>query len=197
VLRQVEAGGRLETARRLRAIIGQAFRFAVATGRAMSDPTSALRGALAAPVVRHRAAIVEPVPFGALLRAIDDYDGTPEVRSALQLLALTFTRPGELRLATWKEFDLDAGVWTIPANRMKMRRPHRVPLSPQAIVILERLRTLTAQFELLFPGVRSPARPLSENTLNAALRRLGYAKDDMSSHGFRAAASSLLNECGK
>ena len=197
VLRQVEAGGRLETARRLRAIIGQAFRFAVATGRAMTDPTSALRGALTAPVVRHRAAIVDPVPFGALLRAIDDYDGTPEVRFALQLLALTFTRPGELRLATWKEFDLDASVWTIPATRMKMRRPHRVPLAPQAIVILEVLRTLTGQYELLFPGARSPSRPLSENTLNAALRRLGYAKDDMSSHGFRAAASSLLNECGK
>ncbi|PZR86357.1 MAG: integrase [Hyphomicrobiales bacterium] len=197
VLRQVESRGRLETARRLRAIIGQAFRFAVATGRAMSDPTSALRGALTAPIVQHRAAIVEPVPFGALLRAIDSYDGTPEVRSALQLLALTFTRPGELRLATWKEFDLDAGVWTIPANRMKMRRPHRVPLAPQAIAILETLRTLTGQYELLFPGVRSPSRPLSENTLNAALRRLGYAKDDMSSHGFRAAASSLLNECGK
>ncbi len=163
----------------------------------MTDPTSALRGALTAPVVRHRAAIVDPVPFGELLRAIDDYDGTPEVRFALQLLALTFTRPGELRLATWKEFDLDASVWTIPATRMKMRRPHRVPLAPQAIVILEVLRTLTGQYELLFPGARSPSRPLSENTLNAALRRLGYAKDDMSSHGFRAAASSLLNECGK
>jgi len=197
VLRQVETGGRLETARRLRAIIGQAFRFAVATGRATGDPTSALRGALTAPVVQHRAAIVEPVPFGALLRAIDGYDGTLEVRSALQLLALTFTRPGELRLATWKEFDLDAGVWTIPAKRMKMRRPHRVPLSPQAIAILERLRAVAGQHELLFPGLRSPARPLSENTLNAALRRLGYTKDDMSSHGFRAAASSLLNECGK
>ena len=197
VLRQVESAGRLETARRLRAIIGQAFRFAVATGRAVSDPTSALRGALTTPVVQHRAAIIDPVPFGALLRAIDGYDGTLVVRSALQLLALTFTRPGELRLATWKEFDLDAGVWTISANRMKMRRPHRIPLASQTISVLEELRTLTGQFELLFPGVRSPSRPLSENTLNAALRRLGYAKDDMSSHGFRAAASSLLNEFGK
>jgi integrase len=197
VLRQVESAGRLETARRLRAIIGQTFRFAVATGRAVSDPTSALRGALTTPVVQHRAAIIDSVPFGALLRAIDGYDGTLVVRSALQLLALTFTRPGELRLATWKEFDLDAGVWTIPANRMKMRRPHRIPLASQTISVLEELRILTGQFELLFPGVRSPSRPLSENTLNAALRRLGYAKDDMSSHGFRAAASSLLNECGK
>jgi integrase len=197
VLRQVEAAGRLETARRLRAIIGQAFRFAVVTDRAANDPTSALRGALAAPIVQHRAAIVEPVRFGALLRAIDGYDGMPEVRFALQLLALTFTRPGELRLATWKEFDLDARVWTIPANRTKMRRPHRVPLAPQAIAILEELRALTGRCELLFPGVRSPSRPLSENALNAALRRLGYTKDDMSGHGFRAAASSLLNECGK
>jgi integrase len=163
----------------------------------MNDPTSALRGALTARAVQHRAAIVEPVPFGALLRAIDGYDGTPEVRCALRLLALTFTRPGELRFAAWKEFDLDQGVWTIPANRMKMRRPHRIPLAPQTIAILEELHTLTGPFELLFPGVRSPSRPLSENTLNAALRRLGYTKDDMSSHGFRAVASSLLNECGK
>src|SRR6202023_580497 len=180
VLRQVETRGRLETARRLRAIIGQAFRFAVATGRTMNDPTSALRGALTAPVVQHHAAIVEPVPFGALLRAIDGYDGTPEVRFALQLLALTFTRPGELRFATWKEFDLDASVWTIPANRMKMRRPGRIRLAPQTIAILEELHTLTGQYELLFPGVRSPSRPLSENTLNAALRRLGYTNDDIS-----------------
>ncbi|MGA7385563.1 MAG: integrase arm-type DNA-binding domain-containing protein [Methylocella sp.] len=197
VLRQVEVGGRFESARRLRAIVGQAFRFAVATGRAMSDPTSALRGALTAPAVQHRAAIVEPIPFGALLRAIDGYDGTPEVRLALRLLALTFTRPGELRFATWNEFDLDKAVWTIPANRTKRRRPHRIPLAPQTIAILEELRTLTGRYELLFPGVRSPSRPLSENTLNAALRRLGYAKDQMSSHGFRAAASSFLNECGK
>jgi integrase len=110
---------------------------------------------------------------------------------------LTFTRPGELRLAAWKEFDLDAGVWAIPAHRMKMRRPHRIPLAPQTIALLNELRTLTGQYDFVFPRVRSPSRPLSENTLNAALRRLGYAKEDMSSHGFRAAASSLLNECGK
>jgi integrase len=197
ILRQVEAGGRYETARRLRAIIGQTFRFAVATGRGVNDPTSALRGALTAPVVQHRAAIIEPLPFGALLRVIDGYDGTLEVRFALQLLALTFTRPGELRLATWKEFDFESGVWTIPAIRMKMRRAHRVPLAPQTMALLEELSTFTGRYELLFPGVRSPSRPLSENTLNAALRRLGYGRDDMSSHGFRAAASSLLNECGK
>ncbi|MFZ0494166.1 MAG: integrase arm-type DNA-binding domain-containing protein [Methylocella sp.] len=181
VLQQVETRERLETARRLRATIGQAFRFAVATGRAVNDPTSALRGALTASIVQHRAAIVESVRFGALLRAIDGYDGMLAVRSAPQLLALTFARPGELRFATWKEFDLDAGVWTIPANRMKMRRPHRISLVSQTVTVLEELRTLTGQFELLFPGVRSPSRPLSENTLNAALRRLGYAKDDMSS----------------
>jgi len=197
LLRQVEAGSRYETARRLRAMIGHAFRFAVATGRANGDPTSALRGALTAPTVQHRAAIVEPARFGALLRAIDDYDGTPVARLALRLLALTFTRPGELRLATWNEFDFEAGIWTIPGHRMKMRRPHRIPLARQTIALLKELRTLTGQCELLFPGVRSASRPLSENTLNAALRRLGYDKNDMSSHGFRAAASSLLNECGK
>jgi integrase len=131
------------------------------------------------------------------LQAIDDYGRTPEVRAALQLLALTFVRPGELRRATWGEFDLAARVWTIPAARMKMRRPHRVPLTPQSIALLEKLRALTGQYELLFPSVRSASRPISENTLNAALWRLGYHSNEMSSHGFRAAASSLLNECGK
>jgi integrase len=197
VLRQVEARGKLETARRLRAVVGEVFRYAIAVGKAESDPTFALRGALTTPPTKHRAAIVEPVPLGALLRAIDSYEGTPEVTAALQLLALTFVRPGELRNARWAEFALDAGLWTIPAGRMKMKRAHRVPLSPQAIAILRRLHGITGRGELLFRSVRSPNRCMSENTLNAALRRLGYSKDDMTSHGFRAAASSLLNECGK
>ena len=149
VLRQVEAAGQLETARRLRAIIGQAFRYAIATGRAVSDPTSALRGALTAPVVQHRAAIVEPVPFGALLRAIDGYDGTSEVRIALQLLALTFTRPGELRLAAWKEFDLDARVHedaspaSHPAGAASDRHPGRASHVHRAIRIALSRRALT------------------------------------------------------
>ena len=197
VLRRVEARGQLETAARLRANIGAVFRYAIASGKAENDPTFALRGALTAPTTKHRAAIVEPVAFGALLRAIDDYEGTPEVRIALQLMALTFVRPGELRNALWSEFNLETGLWVIPAGRMKMRRAHRVPLAPQTIAVLKELHAITGHRALLFPGVRSTERAMSENTINAALRRLGYGKDDMTGHGFRAAASSLLNECGK
>lgn len=196
VLRTVEARGRRETARRLRATIGQVFRYAVATGRAISDPTSALRGALAAPIVQNRAAIIEPKMFGGLLRAIAEYQGAPETRLALELLALTFVRPGELRAAEWAEFDLEAGVWAIPAGKMKMKRPHRVPLAPRALTILRELQELTGQGKYLFPSVRSVARCMSENTINAALRRLGFAKNEMTGHGFRSAASSILNESG-
>ncbi len=142
-LRGVESRGRLETARRLRATIGEVFRFAVATGRAENDPTGALRGALATPTVNHRAAIIEPKAFGGLLRAIAGYDGAPETRAALELLALTFVRPGELRAAEWAEFDLDAAVWAIPAEKMKMKHPHRVPLAPRAVAILRELQGLT------------------------------------------------------
>ncbi len=197
VLRRVEARGQLETAGRLRANIGGVFRYAIATGKAENDPTFALRGALTVPKTKHRAAIVEPVAFGALLRSIDGYEGTPEVRAALKLMALTFVRPGELRNAFWSEFDLEAGLWIIPAGRMKMRRPHRVPLAPQTVAVLKSLHAITGHRALLFPGVRSADRAMSENTINAALRRLGYGKEDMTGHGFRAAASSLLNECGK
>ena len=197
VLRGIEARDRLETARRLRAIIGSVFRFAVATGRASNDPTGALRGALITPTVRHRAAIIDPAALGELLRAIDGHSGMPEVRGGLQLLALSFVRPGELRGAKWSEIDLDNAVWTIPSERMKMRRPHRIPLALQAIAILKSLRAITGRADLILPGARGRGRPLSENTLNAALRRLGYSKDEMTSHGFRAAASSILNECGR
>jgi integrase len=185
VLRRVEARGQLETAGRLRANIGGVFRYAIATGKAENDPTFALRGALTVPKTKHRAAIVEPVAFGALLRSIDDYEGTPEVRAALKLMALTFVRPGELRNACWSEFDLEAGLWVIPAGRMKMRRAHRVPLAPQTVAILKELHAITGHRTLLFPGVRSAERAMSENTINAALRRLGYGKDDMTGHGFR------------
>jgi integrase len=197
VLKQVEAREKFETARRLRAVIGEVFRYAIAIGKAENDPTFALRGALTTPATKHRAAIIEPVALGALLRAIDSYQGSPEVVAALQLLALTFVRPGELRNARWSEFDLEGALWTIPAGRMKMKRRHSVPLAPQAVTILRRLYATTGRGELLFPSVRSRKRCMSENTLNAALRRLGYGKDEMTGHGFRAAASSLLNECGK
>jgi integrase len=196
VLRTVESRGKRESARRLRATIGAVFRYAVATGRAHADPTGALKGALASPVVQHRAAIIEPKAFGGLLRAIATYEGAPETRAALELLALTFVRPGELRAAEWTDFDLDAAIWSIPAEKMKMRRPHRVPLSPKALAILRDLQAITGGGKLLFPSVHSSARCMSENTINAALRRLGFAKDEMTGHGFRSAASSMLNESG-
>ncbi len=196
VLRPIEARGRQETAKKLRGAIGQVFRFAIATARAERDPTGALRGALAMPVVRHRAAIIKPNAFGGLLRAIAIYNGAPETRAALEILALTFVRPGELRSAEWAEFDLGTRVWEIPAAKMKMKLPHRVPLAPQAVAILRDLQPLTGQGKFLFPSSRSAARCMSENTVNAALRRLGFTKNEMTGHGFRSAASSMLNESG-
>jgi integrase len=196
-LRAVEARGRHETARRLRATLGEVFRYAVATARAENDPTGALKGALTTPTVTHRAAITDPAAFGALLRAIDGYTGAPETKAALELLALTFVRPGELRAAEWCEFDLDAGLWTIAASRTKMRRAHSVPLAPRAVAILRELRKITGGGRFLFPSLRTRERPMSENTINAALRRLGFAQHEMTGHGFRAAASSMLNECGQ
>jgi integrase len=196
VLQAVEARGRHETARRLRAAIGEVFRRAVSTGRAQGDPTTVLRGALTVPTVQHRPAIIEPGPFGQLLRAIDDYTGAPETRLALQLLSLTFVRPGELRNAEWSEFDLDADqpTWIIPADKMKMKREHKIPLAPRSVAIVRELRLLSRGGKYLFPGGRTITRPMSENALNAALRRLGYAKGEHTSHGFRASASSMLNE---
>jgi integrase len=196
VLRPVESRGRRETAKRLRATIGQVFRYAVATARAETDPTGALAGAITAPVVKHRAAIVEPKAFGALLRSIASYEGSPETFAALELVALTFVRPGELRSAEWSEFDLDRAVWSIPAEKMKMRRSHRVPLSARAVAILRDLHSITGNGRYLFPSVRSSSRCMSENTINAALRRLGFKQDEMTAHGFRSAASSILNESG-
>lgn len=196
VLQSLEARERYESARRLRSTLGSVFRYAIATARAEADPTYALRGALTQVKATPRAAITDPEKFGALLRAVDSFDGQPGTRIALRLLALLFPRPGELRLAQWTEFDLERAVWAIPASRMKMRRAHRVPLPRQAMALLTVLRTI-APGELLFPSVRSPSRPISDGTLNAALRRLGYANDEVTGHGFRATASSLLNESGR
>ncbi|MCT4493108.1 tyrosine-type recombinase/integrase [Bosea minatitlanensis] len=205
VLERVQAKGHRETAKRLRAVIGQVFRFAIATTRAANDPTFALRGALLAPKVKHRAALTKEDDFAGLLRAVDGFQGQPTTKAALQLMALLFPRPGELRPAEWSEFDLKEAVWTIPASRMKMRQEHRIPLPSQALAILKDLKTLTGNGKLVFPGYgisggegRTVApRPISENTLNAALRRMGFGADEMTSHGFRAAASTLLNESGK
>ncbi len=197
VLQRIEAKGNHETAVRLRATIGAVFRYAIATARAETDPTQALHGALVRPRVKHRAAVTDAKDLGALLRAIDDFEGQTTTRTALRLLAILFPRPGELRMAEWSEFDLDEAVWAIPAHRAKMRREHRIPLPRQALAELEALRAVTGNGRLVFPCVRTVLRPISENTLNAALRRLGYSKEEATSHGFRATASTLLNESGK
>jgi integrase len=197
VLRRVEAGGRYETARRLRSTCGMVFRYAIATGRAERDVSIDLRGALTTPKVTHRAAIVDPAGIGALLRAIDGYDGLLVTTHALRLAPLVFVRPGELRQAEWAELDLEESEWRISASKMKMRRPHRVPLSRQAVAIIRDLQAITGGGRWLFPSVRTTARPMSENTLNAALRRLGYSSDQMTAHGFRAMASTRLNEMGR
>lgn len=196
-LKKIEARGSFESANRTKELCGAVFRFGMANGCRSDDPTQALKGALTSHRVKHRAAIVEPLEFGALLRAVEGFDGQPTTKAALQLAALLFTRPGELRNAEWSEIDLRKAVWTIPAGRMKMRKEHHVPLCRQALAILEQLKALTGDGPLLFPGNRSYARPISENTLNAALRRLGYTKEQMTAHGFRATASTLLNESGK
>jgi integrase len=194
VLHAITARGRFESAKRLRATIGQVFRYAVATGRADIDPTGALKGAIPSPQVNHRAAIIDPKGFGALLRAVSDYEGAPETVYAIELLALTFVRPGELRSAEWSEFDLDRAIWAIPGAKMKMRRSHRVPLASQSLAILRKLKKITGAGRFLFPSVRSAEYPMSENTINAALRRLGFKRDEMTAHGFRSPASSVLNE---
>ncbi|WP_425418179.1 tyrosine-type recombinase/integrase [Oricola indica] len=196
-LREVESDGNYETARRLRATIGQVFRYAISTARAENDPTFGLRGALITPTVTHRAAITDREKFAGLVRAIWGYDGAPETCAALKLMCLLYPRPGEMRQAVWDEFDFDNAIWSIPAHRAKMRREHRKPLSRIAIEILLGLRRLTGNRALVFPSIRSPQRPISENTLNGALRRLGYTQGEATSHGFRASASSLLNESGK
>lgn len=196
-LRRVEALGKHETARRLRATIGQVFRFGIATARTENDPTGGLRGALITPQTTHRAAITERPAFAELVKAVWGYEGALETRAALKLMALLYSRPGELRLAEWTELDLDKAIWTIPAPRTKMRREHRKPLAPLAVSILQDLHQHTGGGRLAFPSMITVERPISENTLNGALRRLGYKKEEATSHGFRASASSLLNESGR
>lgn len=196
VLRKVEARGKHETAKRLRSACGQVFRYAVATGRALRDPSGDLKGALTAPVVKHRAAMLDPEEIGALWRAIDAYPGQPETRLALKFAMLTAGRPGEVRQAEWSEIDRDAGEWRVPAEKMKMRRDWRVPLSDQALQVLDELTPLSIGGRYLFPSVRSFKRPMSEATLVAALRRMGFAKDAVTAHGFRSSFSTHANESG-
>ena len=194
VLQRVESRGTLETAHRIRTICGQVFRYAVATGRAERDPATDLRGALPQPQEKHRAAITEPRKAGELLRAIDGYQGSFVVKCALRFLPLVFTRPGELRHAEWSEIDFENAEWNIPAGKMKMREPHLVPLSKQAIEILMELKELTGASRYCFPSGRSFDRPMSDNALVAALRRMGFEKSEMTAHGFRAMARTILDE---
>ena len=196
VLKRIEARGALNTAHDVRSFCGRVFRYAIAHGIARRDATADLKGALPPIKVTHHAAITTPVEVSALLRDLDGYDGNLITRCALRLMPLLFVRPGELRNAAWSEFDLEAREWRIPAGRMKMGTEHLVPLSEQAITILRDLEPLTGHGRLVFPGVRSSDRPMSENTVNAALRRLGYTKDQMTGHGFRSIATTLLNEQG-
>lgn len=196
-LRKHERRGRLETANLLRAFASRVFRYAVATARAERDPAQLLIGALTTPRVKHFPAITDSVTFGALLRAIEDYQGDPAVMHALKLTPHVFQRPGEIRHMEWTEVDFGKAVWIIPEGKMKMRQPHSVPLSRQSLAILTNMRSLSGSGRYVFPSIRSRARPISENTINAALRRMGYPKDQMTAHGFRTSASSLLNESGK
>jgi integrase len=196
VFRKLERRGKHETAHRIKQRVGQVARYAIATGRAVRDPTSDLRGALSPVKVTNRAAITEPRQVGELLRAIDGYRGYFAVEAALQLAPLVFVRPGELRAAEWSEIDLDAAEWRIAAHRMKMRQMHIVPLSRQAVAVLRDIKLRTGQGRYVFPSPRTAQRPLSDNALTAALRRMGYSGAHMSWHGFRAMASTLLNEQG-
>lgn len=186
--------GAVESAHRVLQNCGQVLRYAIATGRAERNPAADLRGALPPVKQTHLAAIIEPNAIGGLLRAMDAYNGSLVTKCALRLAPLVFVRPGELRQAEWAEFDLDGAQWNIPAEKMKMREPHLVPLAPQAVAILRELHALTGGGRYVFPSARSPKRPMSNNAVLSALRRMGYATDEMSGHGFRAMARTVLDE---
>ena len=193
-LRRIESRGALETAHRVLQNSGQVFRYAIATGRADRDPSSDLRGALAPWKPQHYPAPTDPAAVGELMRAIEGYTGGNVVKAMLRMAPLVFVRPGELRQAEWAEINLDTAEWNIPAHKMKMREPHMVPLSRQVIEILTDLQPLTGNRVHVFPGGHDPRKPMSENALNAALRRMGYDKATLTAHGFRAIARTLLDE---
>jgi len=194
VLRRVESRDALELAHRIRNLCDQIFRYAVATGRTERNPAADLKGALIPVKEKHRAAITDPKRVGELLRAIDSYQGTFVVQCALKLAPLVFVRPGELRHAEWSEINLENAEWNIPASKMKMKEAHLVPLSRQALEILRKLHTLTGTGRYVFPSERSSQRPMSENAILVALRIMGYPKEEMSGHGFRAMARTILDE---
>ncbi len=194
VLRKTEARGALGTAHRVLQTAGQIFRYAIATGRATRDPAADLRGALQPVKGGHFAAVTDPKAIGALLSALYDYQGSTVTRSAIRLAPLVFVRPGELRQAEWKEVDFEKAEWNIPAARMKMREPHLVPLSRQAIEILKELHLLTGRGRFLFPSPITNLRAMSDNAILTAMRRSGISKEEMTGHGFRAMARTVLDE---
>ena len=196
VLRRIESRGAAEATRKIYQSCGQIFRYAIATGRADRNPAPDLKGALQPAKKRHYASITDPKEIGKLLNAINDYHGSFITKCALRLAPLVFVRPGELRRAEWLEMDFEKAEWHIPAAKMKMRTKHIVPLSTQAIEIIKELEPLSGEGKYLFPSTISSKRPMSENTVNTGLRRLGYTKEEMTGHGFRSMASTLLNEQG-
>lgn len=196
ICRRIEERGAIESAHRAKSIVGQVMRFAVALGLAKGDPTRDLKGALTPAQPKHMAAITDPKDTAGLMRSIYAYKGSPVVRAALKMAALTFVRPGELRRAEWSEIDFDRKIWIIPPERMKARQKHMVPLSRQAMNVLCELHTLTGNGRFIFPSGHAKSRPLSENGVLSALRRMGYSKDEMTGHGFRSMASTNLYELG-
>lgn len=196
ICRRIEDRNAFETAHRVKSICSQIFRYCIALDLCDSDPCRDLKNALTPSRPRHMPAITEPQEVGGLMRAIQGYRGNSVTRLGLQLAPLVFVRPGELRHAEWKEFDFEQKLWKIPGEKMKMRQVHLVPLSKQALKILDDLNTLTGKGKYLFPSVRTTDRPMSDNTLLSALRRLGFDRDEMTVHGFRAMASTLLHEQG-
>ncbi len=196
VIQRAENRGTIEMAHRLKMLCSQVFRYAVATGRIKSDPSRDLQGALSPIVTTHRATITEPKKAGELLRAIQGFEGTFIVQCALQVTPYIFVRPGELRHAEWTEIDLNTAEWRIPAEKMKMRVIHIVPLATQVVKVLKELQPLTGSGRYVFPSIRNTHRPMSENTINASLRRIGYGKSEICAHGFRAMASTMLHEQG-
>ena len=197
VLRSIEQSGRIESALATRAAIGRVFRFAIATARAENDPTFALRGALQRHVPTNHAAVTSADEVGALMRAIYGYEGWPTLAAALKIQALCFARPGETRLMEWKEVDLENAKWIIPEGKTKMRRPHEVPLSSQAIEVIKGIQNLSGLGRYVFPSMMSGKAVLSENSMNSALRRMGYTNEQHTAHGFRSTASTILNESRK
>lgn len=196
-IRKIESKGNFESARRTLQLASAVFRYAVATARLRSDPTRDLRGALTAPTVTHYGAVTDAEQVGELLRAIDGYEGQGFTKIAMQISPHVFVRPGELRHAEWGDFDLKAALWIIPAHKTKMRKAHQVPLSSQSVKLFNEVHAITGPTGFVFPSIRTRTRPMSENTINAGLRRLGYSSGEMTAHGFRAMASTLLNESGK